>query len=645
MRKYGKLIDDPKFLYQKSDKWIRGLNILVSATQIRPDEVAEMTDSQLIEDGKIQCPRDGQAYYGTTNGSRITGLYPFNKSDGTKQLVSTSGTGLYKYTSATAWTLLTGQTYTTTLNTNGIMTHDRLYLCNGTEGLSYYGGTSITTFTAVGTANTPTVTPTGGTGAYTYSYKITAVTAVGESIASATGTSTGLQQTLDSTHYMTVAWSATTSAIGYNIYGRKDGQWFFLAYNDGNANVSYVDKAQDTPISYLSAGYHTGDQTAGPKGTLIEVYHDSIFIAGDTASPSTLYLSGGFDAINNFTSDTGGGTLTVGQNDGQKITGLKVFKNALIVFKEDSIYQFSFTSSGAPSLQLINGAVGCIAPRSIVVVENDVYFLSRRGVFTIGNEPGFAFDVLRTNELSSRVRGDIKGIDAAYIQNAAAVYTSDSNKNLVIFSYTPSGSTTNSKALVYDRERLGWYRWTNIQANCWAKWVDSSSATHYLYGDDASGYVKEILTGTNDFSSAIHGYFSLRAESFGTKGNESNISTYKILKDISIVLRKPSGSVSLSLITDGVTTAYSNNIGTVSPTINFAHYVFNRFLFKTSYGTGVSSADNLALRTVKNVNVEAKTFQLVFDNNSSASFVLLEVKISAKPRADRYRVSGDIVSG
>ncbi len=644
MRNYGRPVKTEPFIYTKSDKWIRGLNILVSPTQIRPDEVAEMTDCQLIEDGKIKNPRDGQAYYGASNGSRITGIFSFNKSDGTKQLLEISGTGLYKYTNATTWTLISGKTYTTTLNTAGVMTHDRLYLVNGTDGLSYYDGSTITPFTAIGTANTPTVTPTGGAGAYTYSYKITAVTAVGESAASAAGTGTSGNQVLDSTHYMTVSWSATTSAVGYNIYGRKDGQWYFLAYNDGNANTTYVDKNQDTPITYLSANYHTGDQTAGPLGTMIEVYHDSIFIAGDPSNPSTLYFSGGFDAINNFTADAGGGTITVGQNDGQKITGIKVFKNALVVFKEDSIYQFSFGSTGAPSLQLINGAVGCISPRSIVTVENDIFFMSRRGVFTIGNEPGFAFDVLRTNELSSRVRSDIKGIDGAYIQNVAAVYTSDSNKNLVIFSYTPSGSTTNSKALIYDRERLGWYRWTNIQANSWVKWIDSSSVTHYLYGDDASGYVKEILTGSNDFGSAIHGYFYLRAESFGQKGQESNISAYKILKDVSMVFRTPSGSVSLSIVTDGVTTAYTNNVGTVSPAINFAHYVFNRFLFKSAYGTGVSSADELALRTIKNVNVEAKTFQLRFDNNSSSSFVLLEVKLSAKPRADRYRQSGDLIA-
>src|SRR6185312_5610517 len=172
MRIYGKPIADTGFVYARSDKWIRGLNILVSPTQIAPDEVAEMTDCQLIEDGKIQAPRDGQSYYGASNGSRITGLFSFYKSDGTKQLVSVSGTGLYKYVNATTWTLITGKTFTTTLDMAAIMTHDRLYLCNGTDGLSYYDGSSITPFTAIGTANTPSVVATGSSGSYTYSYKI-----------------------------------------------------------------------------------------------------------------------------------------------------------------------------------------------------------------------------------------------------------------------------------------------------------------------------------------------------------------------------------------------------------------------------------------------------------------------------------------
>lgn len=634
MRSFNLKFTDQKSLISKQDSWIRGLDVLVSPTQIKPNEVAEMTDCQLVEDGKIQCPRDGQAYYGTSNGAHVRGLFSYYKSDGTKKLLRTVGTHLQLY-SAGSWSNVSGYTYTSDLNTNGVTTYDRLYLSNGTDPLTYYDGSSITSFSAIGAANTPTVTPTGGTGANTFSYKITAVTAVGESAGSTAGTATSGQSTLDSTHYMSLSWSATTSAIGYNVYGRRDTKWFFMAYLDGNGNTAYVDKAQDTPNEALIMP--TADGTAGPKGKYNAVYKDTLIVAGDPANPSRLYYSGGGDHINDFTVGGGGGLLDISKNDGQTITGLIVFKNTLLVFKEDSIYQFSFASSGLPQLDQTNPSLGAIAPRSIIAVENDIFFASRRGIFTIGNEAGFAFDVLRTNELSSRVRSVYQSVDPAYIQNISAIYTSDANKNLVIFSYTPSGSTTNSKAIVYDRERLGWYKWNNINANSWSIFRGTDGITHYLYGDDSSGYVKEILTGTTDFGSSIHGYFWLKGESFGA------INQYKILKDLDVVLRKPSGSISFEVFQDGVDNVYSTNIGTISPTIDFGHYLFKSFLLKTSYGSGQSSADEIVNRTKKNINLEGKTFQMRFDNNSSASFVLLFAGMSAKPRNPRFRHSADLI--
>lgn len=636
MRSYKFSLKEEKLLESRQESWIRGLDVLVSATQIKPNEVADMSDCQLVEDGKIQCPRDGQAYYGATSGSRVQGIFSYYKADGTRQLLRSVGTKLQKYVDTTTWTDQTGFAYTTSLNTNAVTAYDRLYLCNGTDPLTYYDGSAITSFAAIGTANTPTVTRTGSNGAYTYSYKITAVTAVGESAGSTAGTQTHSVPVLTATDYMSLSWVATTSAIGYNVYGRKDNSWFFMAYLDGNGNTTYVDKGQDTPNEAFSV--RTVDQTAGVKGKYISVYKDSLFIAGDPSNPSRLYYSGGGDRIHDFTIGGGGGLIDVAINDGQVITGLIVFKNTLLVFKEDSIYQFSFTTTGLPQISQTNPSLGAIAPRSIIAVENDVFFASRRGIFTIGNEPGFAFDVLRTNELSARVRSIYRAIDPAYIQNMAALYTSDADKNLVIFSYTPSGSTTNTKAIVYDRERLGWYKWTNVQANCWTVFRGTDKVTHYLYGDDASGYVKEILTGTADFGTGIHGYFYLKGESFGA------INQYKILKDIDIVLRRPTGSIALSVVQDGVNTVFNANIGTISPSINFAHYLFKKFLFKTSYGTGVSSTDEIVDRTKKNVNFEGRTFQLRFDNNSVAMFVLLFAGMTAKARNPRYRKSTDLIA-
>lgn len=621
----------------RGDNWIRGLNTLVSNTQIRPNELAEAQDIELVEDGKVQCPRTGQGYFGATSGSRVFGIFTFNKSDGTRKLLRIDDSGDLQVYSGGSWSNVSGYTYTTGLNTNAVTAYDRLYLGNGTDPLTYFDGTSITSFTTLSTPGAPTATRTGSSGTYTFSYKITAVSTVGETDASASGSDTLNQAVLDTSNYMTVTWSAVTNAVGYNVYGRKDGFWTFITYVEGNSSTSYVDKGTITPSTVFTPP--EGNSTAGPQGKYIALYKDSLFIFGDPSNPSRLYYSGGGDKINDFTIGGGGGFIDISKNDGQAGSGMIVFKNSLVVFKEDSIYQFSFDTSGLPSVVLVNPSVGCIAPRSIIAVENDVFFGSRRGIFTLGNEAGFAFDVLRTNELSSRVRSVFKTIDPAYIQNIAAIYVSDASKNLAVFSYTPAGSTTNSKAIVYDRERLSWVKWSNIQANCWSTWRGTDGITHYLYGDDGSGYVKEILTGSDDFGSSIHGYFRVKAEAF------KELDRYKRLKDVTVVLRKPSGTIKLNVIKDGVDTVYTNQIGTLSPSINFGHYIFTRFLFKTSSGTGVSSQDENVKRVIRNINLSGRSFMLEFDNQgTAASFTLLLTMLLARPRSVRYSLSEEVVT-
>lgn len=635
MRKYAIPKTRKQIFYSNQKSWIRGLNTLVSNSQIKDVELSQALDIQLVEDGKVQCPRDGQGYYGATSGSKVHGIFPYYKSDGTIQLLRSCGTTLQKYNSGT-WSDITGFTYTTTLDTFGVMAYDKMYLCNGTDVLTSYDGSVLTSFTEISAPSAPTVTKTGTVGTYTYSYKITAVTAVGETTPSTAGTATLNQATLDASNYMTVSWSAVTSAIGYNVYGRKDAKWYFIAYIEGNGSVSYVDKGTVTPEEAFTPP--EGNTTGGPKGKYIGLYKDSLFIFGDPSNPSRLYYSAGGDLITDFTVGSGGGFIDISKNDGQKGTGVIRFKDAMLVFKEGSIYKFSFSTSGLPQVEQISASVGASSQRNIVAVENDVFFYcSGRGVFTIGNEAGYAFDVLRTNELSAKIRSIIQSIEGSRHSNVSAVYATINNVNLVIFSYTPTGGTYNSEALVYDRERLGWYKWTNIQANCWANFKDSEGDEFVLYGDDNSGYVKKILSGSDDFGSPIEGSFKLKSVSF----NDQAI--YKRLKVIDLLLREPTGNVTMNIIVDGVTTARTINLTTIQPTVNFGHYVFADFLFGISVGTGVSTQDENLLRTAKNVNIEGRSFMLEFANSSNGHFTLLTAKMKAKSRSENFRHSEDLI--
>lgn len=623
-------------MYSKQSSWIRGLNTLVSNTQIKDVELSQADDIQLVEDGKIQFPRDGQAYFGSESGSKVTGLFPYYKSDGTNQLLRMSGTALQKYNSG-SWSDVSGYTYTTTLDAYGVMAYDKLYICNGTDELTVYDGSSLTSFTEISAPSAPTVTRTGTTGSYTFSYKITAVTAVGETTPSTAGTSNLNQATLDSSNYMSLSWSAVTSAIGYNVYGRKDGKWYFIAYVEGNSSTSYVDKGTVTPQEAFTPP--EGNTTGGPKGKYIGLYKDSLFIFGDPSNPSRLYYSAGGDLVSDFTVGSGGGFIDISKNDGQQGTGVIRFKDALLVFKENSIYKFGFSTSGLPQVEQVSGSIGAASQRSIVAVENDVFFYAKgRGVFTIGNEAGFSFDVLRTNELSAKVRSYIQSISGTRHENVSAVYATTNNVNLIIFSYTPSGSTTNSEALVYDRERLAWYRWTNIQANCWANYRDSSGVESVLYGDDASGYVKQILTGSDDFGTAITATARLKAVDFKEPAR------YKRLKNLDIILRQPTGNITLNIIKDGVTTEVSIPLTSINPTVNFGHYVFTEFLFGESIGTGVTAQDENLLKTKKNVNIEGRSFLLEFKNSSNAHFTLLFAGMTGKLRGVNYRKGADLIT-
>lgn len=708
-----------ELLISKQKNWRRGLNTLISNTQIREDELTEALDIQLIEDGKIQFPREGQEYFGEEDGERVTGLFAYYKSNGTRELLRVSETALQKYnTSTSGWDDVSGKTYSLTshspspsaslspsaskspsnspsaspspslspsssvspsptpsaslspsasaspsaskspsnspslspsassspstvysLNTNGVTAYDRLYLVNGVDNLTYYDGSSITTFTSLTTPTGLGVSRTGTDGTYNFSYRISAVSSTGETLACTAVDETASVAKLTDSVYMTVTWSAVSNAIGYNVYGRESGHETLLKYLEGNGSVSYVDKGSDTASEVFTVP--EANTTAGPTGACIALYKDSLFVGGDYISPSRLYYSGGGDRINDFSVANGGGFIDVSKNDGQKITGLIVFKNSLLVFKEESIYQFEFSTSGLPQVTQVNPAVGCIAPRSIVAVENDVFFASRRGVFTLGNEPGFAFDVLRTNELSAKVRSVYQSIESEYMKNIAAVYATKANTNLVIFAYTPAGDTRNKSALVYDRERMAWYKWSNIHANCWVSYTDSTGDVRVLYGDDSSGYVKEILTGSDDFGSAITATATLKAIDF-----DEGLDRYKKLKDVSVVMRQPTGNVTMSILKDGVETETIMNIATVSPTINFGHYLFAKFTFADSYGTGaITSSDDIVLRTKRNLQYEGKAFQLSFTNGGSgASFVLLQTSMLAKPMSLRYRSSTDLVS-
>lgn len=123
-------------------------------------------------------------------------------------------------------------------------------LAAGAEAiLSIYAADMATPVNATHT----TATTGGSLTAATYYYRVSAINALGETLAS-TETSIVVPGGT-STNIVTVKWAAVTGATGYRVYGRATGAELFIA--EVGVVLQYVDTGAITPAGALPAANTT----------------------------------------------------------------------------------------------------------------------------------------------------------------------------------------------------------------------------------------------------------------------------------------------------------------------------------------------------------------------------------------------------
>ena len=78
--------------------------------------------------------------------------------------------------------------------------------------------------------------------------------------------------------------------------------------------------------------------------------------------------------------------------------------------------------------------------------------VNKNAVQVWGNEAQY-YNVLRSNEISSKVRPYIRSLSADSISKICAYYY-----DAKVFISVPTSSGDPDRTLVYDRERLAWYK-------------------------------------------------------------------------------------------------------------------------------------------------------------------------------------------
>lgn len=623
------------------DTFRRGLNLLLRENEVNEEELTQA--SNIILEGRgIPTKRWGTSLYfqaGNATGS-VRGLKGMYYSNGTVELLALTDDGFLTKKSGASFSRITGASWASGYNAYMAQIENTMYIVNGQRELVRYSNPTLVGFPTIAR---PTITGasniSNATGSTIKAYRATAVSNVGETLGSDTFTLASQPNTLGGTAggiiRLTITPPSTASGIlqGINFYGRDVGYERFIGFLPGNATV-FLDDGSAIPKEFTFPP--TADSTGGPKAKYVKRFQDRLIFAGLDGEPSKILISGRAPNHEKFDLSFGGNYLEIEPDAGDNITQIEPYSDRIIVFKERSIWQVKLTSEQignffitTPVLQLITSSHGCIAPRSVVPVENDIFFLSRKGVNTLGYESGFAIDVLRSNEVSLKVRPFFDNLTITQKMNAVGIYRD--------FKYILTFPGTD-KTLVFDRERAAWVGpWTK-DGQVFEVFYDESGNERLLYGADDSANVYEYSSSyADDSGSAIQTILKTRQEDFG------DWSLFKNIRDVFVQFRNVSGDVSVDISLEersgNTVSAKSFNVTPNTGNSGWGADVWATTMWGDSASGGGGSDVRQIIRWA-NLNKAARTIQMtVRTTGVNDSYELLGMRANAKPIGSGFRPS------
>jgi len=147
----------------------------------------------------------------------------------------------------------------------------------------------------------------------------------------------------------------------------------------------------------------------------------------------------------------------VASGDGDQITGLEVQYGNLTVFKENSIHRLTVQAETPPisRTDIISQNIGCIAPNSLINVNNNLYFLSNQGFLLYDNNTWTPVDTMYHTELAEIMKNleSVRDISAGYNQVHNEIYLNLPYVNKVekignVYGWQLFTGTTGNPALV-----------------------------------------------------------------------------------------------------------------------------------------------------------------------------------------------------
>jgi hypothetical protein len=507
------------------DAFDGGLNNKYEPAILEPNESPDCLNVVFDDLGGVQT-REGYTVLNTAAvaSNPCDGLFTANWNNGNQSMLAWFGTDMFVLSGTTFQTVPSAQgVYATSTAKNTVMYQNLCFIADGNDPPYKY---DESVFTRHGIEQASQVTDGGTRGAggnlagdyhYALAYVNTQVVAGNISTGSVTIAASGAGESvlLSGIPVPDQSFGVDAKYLYRTIAGSGvSGSYYFVATLPVSA-TTYSDN-----IASASLGSEAASDQGKPPAYEFAVVHQERIFCNDSQNPQYLWYSNlenpfVFGALN---------FIKIADGDGEKITGLAVQGNSVVVFKEASVWLIYMPDTTASNWVRVksNAKYGCSSHRSIVEYEQQLMYLGEQnGKITgfyafLGNTTEPDVTALRVTTMFGDAKSDRIEPDVFKFQEsnkAKCVGFIFDNKLWFAVTYD-TGNTTNNRVYQFDFVRRGksrkigsWVPFTGINADAFTVFNDKL----YFGSADSDGFVHQLLDGTyTDNGSAINSFYQTK---------------------------------------------------------------------------------------------------------------------------------------
>jgi len=347
---------------------------------------------------------------------------------------------------------------------------------------------------------------------------------------------------------------------------------------------------------------------SNPK--ICEIFSERLVVAGQTTSTSTVAYSARLKPYDFEGSSAG--EIDVGDI----IVGIKVFRNSLIIFCKNSIFELTSLDS-TPIIKSITKNIGCVNGNSIQEIGGDLIFLAPDGLRTVAGTA--RIDDVEIGSISRKILPLINNLLANIQQFTISSMVIRERSQYRLFYHKSGQGQSGQLGIIgtfkFDANGVPAFEWSE------AKGMDLKFCASELnpqneevkFGANENGYIYEIDKGNNFDGANINARFQTPDMDYGDNGLRKSL--YAVKANI-----KPEGTqpdlkmrIRYDFESTDVPQPGSVNVGSLAATSNFGNAV---------YGTATYGAVTLpSKRMIVTGSGFSNNFRF-FSNDTNAAYAV-----------------------